>query len=168
MHAASQEACRLHMTGKINPEEVLMKVSEAMTRDVRVANPDETICDAAKAMAALDVGALPVGDSDRLIGMITDRDIAVRAVAEHKGPDTPIREVMTHEVKYCFEDEDLDHVATNMADIQVRRLPVVNREKRLVGILALGDVAMVEGRAAASDAITGVSRPGGPHSQTGQ
>jgi CBS domain-containing protein len=143
-----------------------MKVHEAMTRDVRIASPDETICDAAKAMAAIDAGSLPVGDNDRLVGIITDRDIAVRAVAERKGPDTPIRDVMTKEVKYCFEDEDLDHVAANMADIRVRRLPVINRDKRLVGILSLGDLAMVEGRGAAAEAITGVSRPGGPHSQT--
>jgi CBS domain-containing protein len=144
-----------------------MKVSEAMTRDVRIASPEETIYDAAKAMAALDAGALPVGDNDRLVGMITDRDIAVRAVAARKGPDTPIREVMTKEVRYCFEDEDLDHVASNMGDIRVRRLPVLNRDKRLVGIVSLGDIAMVEGRGAAGQAIAGVSRPGGPHSQAG-
>ena len=143
-----------------------MKVSEAMTRDVRIASPEETICDAAKAMAALDAGSLPVGDNDRLIGMITDRDIAVRAVAEHKGPDTPIREVMTQEVKYCFEDEDLDHVAANMGDLRVRRLPVMSRDKRLVGILSLGDVALAESRGIAGETIKDVSRPGGPHSQT--
>jgi CBS domain-containing protein len=145
-----------------------MKVSDAMTRDVRIASPDETICDAAKAMAALDAGSLPVGDNDRLVGMITDRDIAIRAVAERKGPDTPVREVMTKDVKYCFEDEDLDHIAANMGDNRVRRLPVVNRDKRLVGIVSLGDLALVEGRGAAGAAIAGVSRPGGPHSQTGQ
>jgi CBS domain-containing protein len=143
-----------------------MKVSDAMTRDVRIASPEETIADAAKAMAALDAGVLPVGDNDRLIGMITDRDIAVRAVAEGKGADTPIREIMTPEVKYCFEDEDLDHVALNMGDIRVRRLPVLNRDKLLVGIVSLGDIAMVEGRGISGSAIKDISRPGGPHSQT--
>jgi CBS domain-containing protein len=143
-----------------------MKVSEAMSRDVRIANPNETIRDAAKAMAAIDVGSLPVGENDRLVGMITDRDIAVRAVAQGKGPDTPIREVMSKDVKYCYEDEDLQHVATNMGDIRVHRLPVMSRDKRLVGIVSLGDVAMTEGRGAAGEAITGISRPGGPHSQT--
>ena len=143
-----------------------MKVSEAMSRDVHVANPDDRICDAAKAMASIDVGALPVGENDRLVGMITDRDIAVRAVAEHKGPDTPVREVMTRDVKYCFEDEDLEHVASNMGDLRVRRLPVVDRDKRLVGIVSLGDVSLVQGRGAAGDAVTGISRPGGPHSQS--
>jgi CBS domain-containing protein len=143
-----------------------MKVSEAMSRDVRIASPDQTICDAAKAMATIDVGALPVGENDRLVGMITDRDIAVRAIAEHKGPDTPVREVMTRDVKYCFEDEDLEHVAANMGDQRVRRLPVLDRDKRLVGIVSLADVSMVEGRGAAGDALTGISRPGGPHSQS--
>src|SRR5439155_10282909 len=137
-----------------------MRVSEAMTRDVRVANPNESICDVAKIMAEIDAGAVPVGENDKLVGMITDRDIAVRAVAQHKGPDTPVREIMSHEVKYCFDDEDLDHVARNMADIQVRRLPVVNREKRLVGILSLGDLAQKE-KQAAGQAVSRVSKPGG-------
>lgn len=143
-----------------------MIVSEAMSRDVRIASPDETICDAAKAMAAIDAGSLPVAENDRLVGMITDRDIAVRAVGERKGPDTPIRDVMTKDVKFCYEDEDLDHVAANMGDIRVRRLPVMSRDKRLVGIVSLGDVAMTEGRGAAGKAVSGISRPGGPHSQT--
>jgi CBS domain-containing protein len=143
----------------------LMKVSEAMTRDVRIASPDETICDAARAMAALDAGVLPVADKDRVIGILTDRDIAVRAVATRKGPDTPIGDVMTKDVKYCYEDEDLEHVASNMGDIRVRRLLVVNRDKRLVGIVSIGDIAAVKPRAAAAEAIAGVSRPGGPHSQ---
>jgi CBS domain-containing protein len=136
-----------------------MKVSEAMSRDVQLARPDQPICDAAKTMAAIDAGALPVQENDRLVGMITDRDITVRAVAERKGPDTPVRDVMSSDIKYCFEDEDLEHVAKNMADLQVRRLPVVNREKRLVGIVALGDVAMAEGKKVAGKAVKGVSRP---------
>src|SRR5919205_1760030 len=144
-----------------------MKVSEVMTRDVRLIEPTQTIRDAAKLMAEMDAGIMPVREGDRLVGMITDRDIAVRAVAEGKGPDTPIREVMTEDVKYCFEDEDTDHVARNMADQQVRRLPVVNRDKRLVGILSLGDLAVMEGARPAGEALTGVSQPGGEHSQTG-
>ena len=88
-----------------------MKVSEAMTRDVRVASPEQSIREAARIMAEIDAGVLPVGENDRLIGMITDRDIAIRAVAEGKGPDTSVREVMTQDVKYCFEDEGTDHGA---------------------------------------------------------
>jgi CBS domain-containing protein len=141
-----------------------MRVSEAMSRDVRLANPGQTIRDVAKIMADIDAGAVPVSENDRLVGMITDRDIAVRAVAQGKGPDTPVREVMSEEVKYCFDDEDIEHVAKNMGDIRVRRLPVVNREKRLVGIVSLGDVAL-KGEKAAAKAVKGVSKPGGPHSQ---
>ena len=144
-----------------------MRVSEAMTRDVRIASPNQSIREAARIMAEIDAGVLPVGEDDRLVGMITDRDIAIRAVAEGKGPDTSVREVMTQDVKYCFEDEDTDDVVRNMADQQVRRLPVVNRDKRLVGILSLGDLAVMEGARPAGEALAGVSQPGGEHSQTG-
>ena len=141
-----------------------MRISEAMSRDVRLVDPGQTIRDVAKIMADIDAGAVPVSENDRLVGMITDRDIAVRAIAQGKGPDTPVREVMSQEVKYCFDDEELDHVAKNMGDIRVRRLPVVNREKRLVGIVSLGDVAL-KGERAGGKAVKGVSKPGGPHSQ---
>jgi CBS domain-containing protein len=143
-----------------------MRVAEAMTRDVRIASPDQPIRDAAGLMAQCDAGAIPVGENDRLVGMITDRDIAVRAVAAGKGPDTPVRDVMSRDVKYCFEDEDLQHVAKNMAEIRVRRLPVVSRDKRLVGIVSLGDIALTEGKKLAGEAISGVSKHGGPHSQS--
>jgi len=143
-----------------------MRVSEAMSRDVRIATPGQSIRDAARIMGEIDSGAMPVGENDRLVGMITDRDIAVRAVAAGKGPDTPVREVMSPEVKYCFEDEDMEHVARNMAEIKVRRLPVMNRDKRLVGILSLGDVAVREDRETAGQAVKGVSKPGGPHTQS--
>ena len=142
-----------------------MKVSEAMTRDVRVADPEETVQKAAPAMADLDAGALPVGAKDRLVGMITDRDIAIRGVASGKGPNAKVRDVMTDDVKYCFEDQDIEEVSRNMADIQVRRLPVLNREKRLVGILSLADIAMSRNSANAGEALRGISRPGGAHSQ---
>ena len=143
-----------------------MRVSEAMTREVRVATPGQSIRDVAKIMAEIDAGAMPVGENDRLIGMITDRDIAIRAVAQGKGPDTPVRDVMsTEQVLYCYDDEDLAHVAKNMGSEQVRRLPVVNREKRLVGIVSLGDLANRE-RKAGSQAVSGVSKPGGQHSQS--
>ena len=142
-----------------------MRVSEAMTREVRVASPGQSIREVAKIMAEIDAGAMPVGDNDRLVGMITDRDIAIRAVALGKGPDTPVRDVMsTEQVLYCYEDEELDHVAKNMSEQQVRRLPVVNREKRLVGIVSLGNLAQKEGRAA-NKAVKGVTKPGGAHQQ---
>jgi CBS domain-containing protein len=140
-----------------------MRVSDAMTREVRVASPGQSIREVAKMMDEINAGSMPVGDNDRLVGMITDRDIAIRAVAEGKGPDTPVREVMSSEkVLYCYEDEELDHVAKNMSLEQVRRLPVVNRDKRLVGIISFGDLAQKETRAA-SKAAKGITKPGGAH-----
>ena len=142
-----------------------MQVREAMTRDVRVANPGQTIRDVARMMIECDAGVMPVGENDRLVGMITDRDIAVRAVAEGKGPDTPVRDVMTTEkVLYCFEDEEVEDVAKNMGDVKVRRLPVMDRNKRLVGIVSIGDLAQKQGKAAGS-AMGKVAQPGGPHDQ---
>lgn len=140
-----------------------MRVSDAMTREVRVVAPGQSIREVATIMNEINAGSMPVGDNDRLVGMITDRDIAIRAVAQGKGPDTLVREVMSSEkVLYCYEDEELDRVAKNMSEEQVRRLPVVNREKRLVGIISFGDVAQKEARSA-SKAAKGVTRPGGQH-----
>ena len=141
-----------------------MKVSEAMTRDVRVASPNETIRDAARVMAEINAGSLPVGENDRLVGVITDRDIAVRAVAEGKEPTTKVRDVMSQEVLYCFEDQDLDDVAKNMGNVKVRRMPVVNRDKRLVAIISLGDLAREEDPEKAGDTVAQISKPGGKHS----
>ena len=143
-----------------------MKVSEAMTRNVRIANPEETIQAVARMMVTLDAGALPVAEGDHLVGMITDRDIAVRGIAEGKGPETKVRDVMTPEVRYCFDDQDIAEVTRNMADIQVRRLPVIDRAKRLVGILSLGDVAVTPEEAKAGEALHGISRAGRQHNQS--
>lgn len=142
-----------------------MKVREAMTIKVRTANPEQTICQAARLMAECDAGILPVGDNDRLVGVITDRDIAIRAVAQGKSPETPVSDVMTKEVLYCFEDEDLEHVAKNMGDVKVRRLPVLNRKKRLVGIVSVGDLALSANAQVAGRTVAGISKPGGAHSQ---
>jgi CBS domain-containing protein len=144
-----------------------MKVSQVMTKEVRVAGPDETIQHAAQVMASIDADILPRGDHDHLVGMITDRDIAIKGIANGKGPETKVRDVMTSGVKYCFDDQDVEEVAHNMADIQVRRLPVVNHDKRLVGILSLGDIAMTHEGIGTAEALHGISRPGGQHSQTG-
>ena len=142
-----------------------MRVSDAMTRDVRLANPSQTIRQAAQMMGEIDAGVLPIQENDKLVGMVTDRDICIRAVAEGKSPDTKIREVMSREVLYCFEDQDVDEVAHNMGDIKVRRLPVVNRQKRLVGIFSLGDLARCE-EEAAGHTMASVAEPGGAHSQS--
>lgn len=137
-----------------------MKVAEMMTRDVQTASPDNTIIDAARMMAQCDCGALPVEEQDRLVGMITDRDIVVRALAQGKA-DARVADVMSMEIKYCFDDEDVDDVAHNMADIQMRRLPVVNRDKRLVGILSLGDIARTDQWQATASALHGISEMAG-------
>jgi len=144
-----------------------MQVKDAMTNDVELASPTHTIRQAALLMGECDCGVLPVADKDRLVGVITDRDIAIRAVAAGKGPRTLVREIMSPEVLYCFEDQDLDEVAANLADIKVRRLPVMTREKRLVGILSLGDMACrANGSDPAGGALKSISEPGGEHSQT--
>jgi CBS domain-containing protein len=118
-------------------------------------------------MAELDAGVLPVSENDRLVGMLTDRDIAIRAVAQGRGPDTKVREAMTPEVRYCFEDENLDEVVCNMGENKVRRLPVISRDKRLVGIVSYGDVALYGDSQQADTVVTAVSEPGGPHTQSG-
>ena len=143
-----------------------MRVCDVMSSDVNIANPDQSIREAARMMANIDAGVLPVGENDRLVGMITDRDIAIRAVGAGKAPDTPIREIMSAEVRYCFEDDDIDEVARNMADLKVRRLPVLNAKKRLVGIISLADMALAEGPEPVGQAICGISEPGGEHSQS--
>ena len=142
-----------------------MKVSDAMTPEVQLCTPDDTLRDAAQAMAALGVGLLPVTDNERLVGMISDRDIAIRGIGTGRGPEGRVGDVMTAEVKYCYDDQDLDEVSANMGEIQVRRLPVLNRNKQLVGIIALGDIALIQGGNGTGAALCGISRPGGQHVQ---
>ncbi len=136
-----------------------MKVSEVMTSDVKIADPARSIQDAAKLMDQNDCGSLPVGEGDRLVGMITDRDIVIRAVAAGLPASTPIREIMTKELKYCFENDEIEDVAENMAEIQMRRLPVLNSKKRIVGIVSIGDVARSD-EECAGEALAGIAQPG--------
>lgn len=121
-----------------------MYVSEMMTKGVQCVSPETTLAHAARRMRDLNVGALPIcGENDRLAGMVTDRDIAVRAVAEGKdGQTTPVSEVMTPRVVYCFDNQDIGEAVEIMEDKQVRRLLVLDRNKRLVGIVSLGDLAV--------------------------
>jgi CBS domain-containing protein len=144
-----------------------MKIAECMTPDVQVVKPDQPIREAAQFMLRSDAGSMPVCDGDRLVGMITDRDIAVRAVAQGRGPDTPVQEAMTDHVDYCFDDDDIEEVAMKMSDAQVRRFPVISREnKRLVGIVSLGDLSRSEQGDAANVALEGITDPGGLHNQS--
>ncbi|MGQ0558083.1 MAG: CBS domain-containing protein [Sphingosinicella sp.] len=145
-----------------------MKVSDCMTRDVQMIEPNQPISQAAQFMLKADTGSLPVSDGDRLVGMITDRDIAVRAVADGRGPETPVKDVMTDEVLYCYEDQTIDEIARNMSEQQVRRLPVLNRDKRLVGIISLGDLARHTDDESAHVALDGVTEPSTQHNQSAE
>ena len=131
-----------------------------MSRDVKVISPEMTIGDAAKKMRDGDFGMMPVGEDDRMIGSISDRDIAIRAVAEGKDAGTKVRDVMTEGIAWAYEDDSVEQAATIMSKRQVRRLPVVNREKRLVGIVALGDFAVESSEIKpAAQALAEISRP---------
>ncbi len=119
-----------------------MQVNQIMSINVRVAGPDDTLRNIAQTMAELDAGVLPVCDGQRLIGMVTDRDLVVRGLGVGLDPDAArVRDVMSHEVHFCYEDDDVEEVVESMAGWKVRRLPVLNLEKKLVGIVSLGDVS---------------------------
>jgi len=141
-----------------------MQINQCMTRDVRLVSPDDTIERAAQIMGQADAGVLPVASGDRLIGMITDRDIAIRGVAEGCRPDALVRDIMSREVRYCYDDEDAGDVLGNMAEIQVRRMPVLDHDKRLVGIVSIGDLAKEE-QSATGEALCDIARPSALHSQ---
>jgi CBS domain-containing protein len=144
-----------------------MKIAECMTQDIEIVNPDQPIREAAQFMLRSDSGVMPVSEGDRLVGMVTDRDIAVRAVAEGLGPDTPVRDIMSGDVLYCFDDDEVEAVALKMSDSQVRRMPVLSREdETLVGIVSLGDISRSEQSEAAAVALDGITDPGGEHNQT--
>ena len=142
-----------------------MKVSEVMTRDVQTVRPDQPVREAAGFMLSADAGSIPVTDGERLIGMITDRDIAVRGIAKGYGPDTPVRELMTDDLVIAREDDDTDDIAARMSSAQVRRLPVVDDQQRLCGIVSLGDLTQKGSNSAAEQALEGVTQPGGEHRQ---
>jgi CBS domain-containing protein len=142
-----------------------MKVSEVMTRDVQTVRPDQPVREAASFMLSADAGSIPVTDGDRLIGMITDRDIAVRGVAKGYGPDTPVRELMTNDIICARDDDDVDDIASKMSEAQVRRLPVIDQDERLCGIVSLGDLSRDADEDTAAEALEGVSEPGGRHQQ---
>jgi CBS domain-containing protein len=135
-----------------------MVVSEVMTREVKIGSPDDLLQQAAQLMEQNDFGMLPIGEKDRLVGMLTDRDIVIRAVARGLSPQqTKVREVMSADVKYVYEDESIEDAARNMSQLQVRRLPVLDRKKRLVGIVSLGDLALKKTKPA-GEALKSISQ----------
>lgn len=122
-----------------------MKIKDVMTKDMNWVSPETTLAQAAQQMKKEDIGFLAIGENDKLVGTITDRDIAIRAVAD--GMDaktTTVKQVMTNKMYYCFDDQGVDEICDNMAEIKVRRLPVVNRDKRLVGVVSLGDLSQAK------------------------
>jgi CBS domain-containing protein len=142
-----------------------MKISEVMTTDVQTISADQTAREAASFMLRSEAGSIPVCEGDKVIGMITDRDIAVRGVAEGRGPETPVRELMSDGVVCARADDNVDDVARRMSQEQVRRLPVLDQNERLVGIVSLGDLARETLGEHAHEALEGVSQPGGQHEQ---
>jgi len=144
-----------------------MKVADVMTAEVQTVKPDQTIREAAAFMLGEDAGSIPVCDGEHLQGMITDRDIAVRAVAKGMGPDTRVSDVMTADVLYVYEDQDVAEVAAQMSRAQVRRMPVVEREnKRLMGIVTVGDLSVAGEHDVAALALDGITEDGGERSQS--
>ncbi len=142
-----------------------MKVSDVMTRDVKTVRPDQTAREAASFMLNADAGSIPVTEGDRLIGMITDRDIAVRGVAKGNGPETLVRELMTNDVVCARPDDEIEDVANRMSEAQIRRLPVIDAQDMLCGIVSLGDLSREADKDCAQEALQGVSQPGGEHQQ---
>jgi len=138
----------------------MQQLKDLMSRDVKVINPDMSIGEAAQYMRDGDFGMMPVGEDDRMIGTISDPDIAIRAVAEGKDADTKVRDVMSDGIAWAYEDDSVEKAAKIMSERQVRRLPVVNRDKRLVGIVALGDFAVESSEIKpAAQALSEISKP---------
>lgn len=135
-----------------------MIIEEIMTRDVATIRPEQSLLDAAELMRSRDVGSLPVHENDRLIGMITDRDIVVRGLTDGDIAGKTVRDVMSEDVMYCRAGDRVESVATNMADLEMRRLPVVDENKRLVGIVSLANM-MHSKRTAAQTMGRGVATP---------
>jgi CBS domain-containing protein len=144
-----------------------MKIRDIMTSDVEIVSPDTPLRDAAQRMRDTDTGFLPVGENDQLVGTLTDRDITIRAVAEGQDPNSAkVRDAMSENLVYCFDDQDSSEAAELMAEKQLRRLPILSRDKRLVGVVSLGDLATRTG----DDDVVGqtvedISEPGGSKSR---
>ena len=137
-----------------------MQVSDILTRDVETLPPDATVKEAAQRMRSADIGSLPVCDGRRLLGMVTDRDITIRITAEGRdAANTPVQEAMTPGVDFVFEDQDVQDAARIMRDRQIRRLPVVSRDKQLVGIVSLGDLAIAGDDRTSGDTLQQISEP---------
>lgn len=135
-----------------------MKVNEVMTPRCRYLRQDDSAAAAAQIMANEKVGVVPVTNEEKIVGMLTDRDIVLRGVAEGRDlTQASAGELMTDQVYYCFDDEECEAVAANMGELQVRRMPVINRDKQLVGMVSLGDLSAKGPRDAAGQALSDIS-----------
>jgi CBS domain-containing protein len=143
----------------------MAQLKNVMTRDVKTVSPDATAQEAASFMLSADTGSIPVCENEKVIGMVTDRDIAVRAIAEGRGPDCSVRDLMSENIICARDTDDVQAVAQQMSDAQVRRLPVVDADDRLVGMVSLGDLSRESQQSAAATALEGVTAPGGQHQQ---
>ena len=137
----------------------MMKVRDAMSTDVKTIPATGSLHEVATIMRQNDIGSVPVAENDQLVGMVTDRDLVIRGLAEQLSADSQVRSVMTGKVLYCYDDQDLDEAVRNMADQEIRRLPVVNRDKRLVGVLALSNVAACDDDRLNGELLEGVATP---------
>lgn len=138
------------------------RVSDVMTSGVRTLGPQEPLRLAARLMKELNVGSIPICKGDRLIGVVTDRDITIRAVADGLNASTPIAEVMSVAPKYCFDTDPIEQASAMMQQLQIRRLPVIDGEDKLVGIVTLGDIAVRGGEDNASRTLASISTPAEP------
>jgi CBS domain-containing protein len=136
-----------------------MKAKDIMTRDIFVVSPDTSIQEAAQAMQQQDIGALPVCDGEKILGMVTDRDIAVRGVAKGLHAQTAVGAIMTTDVSFCLVDDDLDEVREMMSKKQIRRLPVIDDKRNLAGMISLGDIALRDRDREAGETLENISRP---------
>ena len=141
-----------------------MRLAEVMTRYVEVIGADASLQEAAAKMKQLDIGLIPICEKDELKGTVTDRDIAIRATAEGRDPShTKVSDIMSEEIAYCFEDQEIEEATRLMEERQIRRLPILNRKKRLVGIVSLGDLAVHAGQnEQTGETLKEVSRPAVP------
>jgi CBS domain-containing protein len=135
-----------------------MKISECMTTNPHIMQPEQSLQEAAQVMENMNIGFLPVGQDNQLVGVITDRDIAVRGIGAGSDAATPIQQVMSRDVQHCFEDDNVDAVLGTMGQLQMRRMPVLNRDNQVTGVVSLGDLSQVGKEANTAEALSAISK----------
>lgn len=141
----------------------MQHVRDVMTEQVTIVRPDAPLQDVARIMRDEDIGSVPVADNDTLVGMVTDRDIVVRGVANGGVEASTARDVMSAQIRYCMEDQSVDDALRDMGELQLRRLPVVDRDMHVVGIVSLGDLSRGAQPAEAGESLKDISQPSAGH-----